>query len=151
MLAWVAAVVRAVVWVVAGECNRMKLAVPSSDSGGLKDLVGEHFGRVPNYTLFDTETNEVAIVKNTSEHAGGTGYPPEILAPAGAEAMLCGGLGRRAIMMFQELGIMVYVGARGTVQDAIQMWKDGQLQAATDETACQQHAFRGEGRGDNCR
>jgi len=106
---------------------------------GLDERVGEHFGRVPFYTVVDTETNEVTAIPNTSEHMGGQGYPPEIMARAGVNVMLCGGLGRRAIMMFEQLGIMVYVGASGTVGEAVKMWKNGKLQAATDENACKQH------------
>ncbi|MDO9537930.1 MAG: NifB/NifX family molybdenum-iron cluster-binding protein, partial [Thermoplasmata archaeon] len=75
-------------------------------------------------------------------------YAPNLIAQHGAETMLCGGLGRKAIQMFEEKGIMVYSGASGTVADAINMWKAGKLQAATSETACQQHAFRGESHGD---
>jgi predicted Fe-Mo cluster-binding NifX family protein len=78
---------------------------------------------------------------------GGRGYPPEIIAQTGAEVMLCGGLGRRAIAMFEELGIMVYVGASGTIKNAIQMYENGKLQAATDENACAGH---GHGDGGEC-
>ncbi len=109
---------------------------------GLDENVGEHFGRVPCFTVYDTETKDVSILDNTSEHAGGKGYPPEIMHQAGVDVMLCGGLGRRAIMMFEEMGIMVYVGARGSIKDALDMWQNDQLQPATDKNACQQHAFR---------
>ena len=125
----------------------MKICVPTMGNRGLNEEVGEHFGRVPTYTLVDTETNEVTVIENTSEHMGGSGYPPEIIAQTGAEAMLCGGLGGRAIMMFEERGIMVYVGASGTVKDAVSMWQAGKLQQATDENACRQHAFRREDHG----
>jgi len=135
----------------------MLVCIPTMGKKGLDELVGEHFGRVPTYTLVETPTNKVKVIENTSEHGGGRGYPPEIIARTGAEVMLCGGLGRRAITMFEELGIMVYVGATGTVKDALQMWQDSKLLEATDENACKQHAFRGEGhghgnehQGDNC-
>ncbi len=121
----------------------MKVCIPTMGNKGINEYVGEHFGRVPTYTLVDTKTNEITVVDNTSEHTGGQGYPPEIIVQTGAEVMLCGGLGRRAISMFEELGIMVYVGASGTVKDALRMWKVGKLQPATDENACRQHAFRG--------
>lgn len=114
----------------------------------MDELVGEHFGRVPTYTLVDTENGDVRVIKNTTTHMGGTGYAPDLISQHGAEVMLCNGLGRKAIQMFEEKGIMVYVGAAGTVADAINLWKTGKLQAATSETACQQHAFRGEGHGD---
>ena len=85
----------------------MKVCIPTMGDKGNNEYVGEHFGRVPTYTLVDTKTNEVTVFNNTSEHAGGSGYPPEIIAQTGAEVMLCGGLGRRAVTMFEEIGIMV--------------------------------------------
>ena len=120
----------------------MKVCIPAMGDKGLEDSVGEHFGRVPFYTLIETETEKVEVLRNTSEHMGGQGYPPEILARAGVEVMLCGGLGHKAIRMFEDLGIMVYVGAYGKIKDSIDMWKNDKLHAATDENACKQHAFR---------
>ena len=125
----------------------MKVAVPTMGDRGLEELVGEHFGRVPTYTVVDTETNEVKVLINTSEHQGGSGYPPEIMAKAGVDVMLCRGLGRRAVAMFEEMGIHVYVGAMGAVKDAILQYQDGILEEATDENACRQHAFHDEGHG----
>ncbi|MFO8109659.1 MAG: NifB/NifX family molybdenum-iron cluster-binding protein [Thermoplasmata archaeon] len=125
----------------------MKVCIPTMGERGLEEQVGVHFGRVPTYTIVDTETGDVRVIKNTTTHMGGTGYPPDLIHDAGADAMLCDGLGRKAIQMFQEKGIMVYVGATGKVSDAIDMWEAGKLQTATSETACQQHAFRGEGHG----
>ena len=53
----------------------MLIGIPSMGKQGLNELVGEHFGRVPAYTLIDTETEQVKVVDNTSEHLGGKGYP----------------------------------------------------------------------------
>lgn len=122
----------------------MRLCIPTMGIKGLDELVGEHFGRVPTYTMVNPDTNEVNVIENTSEHMGGSGYPASLIAQKGIEVMICSGLGKRAIMMFEENGIMVYMGAHGTVRDAIKMWKDGGLQVATDENACEQHAFRKE-------
>lgn len=126
----------------------IKVCVPTMGKRGLDEQVGEHFGRVPTYTIVDIETNTIEIIENTSSHMSGSGYPPELIKQADTAIMLCGGLGRRAISMFEQLGIMVYVGARGTVKNTLQMYKKGQLQAATDENACRQHAFRGKGFGE---
>jgi predicted Fe-Mo cluster-binding NifX family protein len=125
----------------------MKICVPTMGDKGFEELVGEHFGRVPTYTMVDTETGKVQVVQNDTTHMGGTGYPPDLIQSHGAEVMLCGGLGRKAIQMFEEKGIMVYVGASGTVTEAINLWKAGKLQPATSESACQQHAFRSESHG----
>ncbi len=125
----------------------MKVCIPTMGDKGLNEQVGDHFGRVPTYTIFDTESNEVKVIQNTSIHMGGIGYAPELISKAGAQVMICGGLGRRAIGLFEEMGIMVYVGAQGTVSNTIKMWNDGLLAPATDENACRRHAFRGEGHG----
>jgi predicted Fe-Mo cluster-binding NifX family protein len=119
----------------------MKICIPTMGEKGLDETVGEHFGRVPTYTIIDSETNEIKVIPNTSHHAGGVGYPPEILARQGVELMLCRGLGRRAINMFEESGIDVFIGATGTVRDTIEAFKQNKLQKATSDDACRQHAF----------
>lgn len=119
--------------------NEMRVCIPTMGYKGMEEQIGEHFGRVPTYTVVDLETGEVKIIENTSEHMGGQGLPPEIIAGSGADILLCAGLGHRAISMFEELGIMVYVNAYGTVRDALLMLKDGRLQPATDENACKKH------------
>ena len=120
----------------------MIICVPTMGKRGLDENVGEHFGRVPTYTIVDIDTEKVKVVPNTSHHVGGSGYPPEIMANEGVNAMICRGLGRRAITMFKEIGIEVYIGASGTVKDAISAFKEDRLQRATETDACGQHAFR---------
>ena len=58
--------------------------------------------------------------------------------------MICRGLGRRAISMFEQMGIEVYIGASGTVRDTIAAFKQETLQKASEGDACAQHAFRDE-------
>ncbi len=118
-----------------------KICVPTAGRGGLDDSVGEHFGRVPTYTIFDTETQKVDIVDNTSEHAGGTGLPADILSNLGIDVLLCRGAGRRALDILGANGIEVSVGVDGTAGEAITAWKEGSLSSASKEDACQQHAF----------
>jgi len=119
-----------------------KVCVPTATHGGLDDLVGEHFGRVPTYTIYDSETGTVEIVDNTSEHAGGSGLPGEILSGLGIDVLLCSGLGRRAIGILTGNGIEVSVDMSGTAGEAIEAWKKGNLSEASEEDACQEHAFR---------
>jgi len=108
----------------------MRVCVPSAGPGGLDDLVGEHFGRSPTYTIYDTETGAVEILPNTSEHMGGAGLPAELLAQAGVEVVICAGLGRRAIGLLSQNGIEVCTGATGTVREAIRAWREGRLGGA---------------------
>lgn len=117
----------------------MRVCVPTEGQGGLDDRVGEHFGRCPTYTIYDTETGEVEILPNTSEHMGGAGLPAQLLAQAGVDVVLCAGLGRRALALFEENGIEVRTGASGTVREAIEAWQAGRLPGAE---ACDRHLFR---------
>jgi len=124
----------------------MKVGIPTNGEKGLQETVGEHFGRVPTYTIVDIEKGDVKVVPNESHHMGGKGYPPELLAKEGVTVMLCRGLGRRAISMFSDFGIDVYIGANGTVEDAIDAYKKGNLTKANEGDACEQHAFRDYGK-----
>lgn len=117
----------------------MKVCVPTLGDKGLIEQVSEHFGRAPTFTIVDVDSDDVQVVPNRSEHMGGVGLPPEHLADAGVEMMLCSGLGPKAVKMFEAFGIEVFVGAEGTVQDAVEMWKNGRLAMATDENACKMH------------
>lgn len=119
----------------------MRVCIPTEASGGLDDRVGEHFGRVPTYTIMDTESGEVEVLPNESEHMGGSGLPPELLAQAGVDVLLCAGLGHRAMALFEEQGVMVYIGAHGTAREALERWKGGELRPATDEEICREHKF----------
>jgi len=122
-----------------------KVCIPTNGPGGLDDSVGEHFGRVPTYTIFDTEAGDVQVAENTSSHMGGAGYPADLLASLGIEVLLCNGLGRRAIQMFSEHGITVCTGVSGTARDAIESWTGGGLSAAGESDACMRHEFHDHG------
>ncbi len=100
----------------------MKVSVPCMGKGGSDDAVSQHFGRAPAYTVFDTETGEYSVVmKNGSEG------PADLMAGAGVNVMLCGGIGQGAIVMLQQRGIDVFLGASGTIKDAIDAWESGSL------------------------
>jgi len=120
----------------------MKICIPTMGENGLNNLVGEHFGRVPTYTIVDLDTDDVKVIPNTSHHMGGQVDPPEIMAREGVNIMICQGLGRRAITMLEEFGIEVEIGATGTVKDAVAAFRQGRLQKASMNDACGKHAFR---------
>jgi predicted Fe-Mo cluster-binding NifX family protein len=117
----------------------MNIGIPTMGDRGMDEVVSDHFGRAPTYTIVDIDTESVRTIENRSEHMGGVGKPPEALAKEGVNILLCSGLGPRAISMFQDYGIVVYVGATGTVRDALAMWREGSLQPATSENACKEH------------
>ena len=118
-----------------------RICIPTATNGGLDDSVGEHFGRVPTYTILSTDTQQVEVVPNDSEHTGSTGLPADILSALGIDVLLCKGAGRRALDIFANHGITVCIGVDGTARDAIAAWDAGSLNPASEADACQQHAF----------
>jgi len=87
------------------------------------------------YTLVDPDTDEVTVIPNTSEHRGGVRVSPEFLSKTGTHVMLCSGIGPKAVHLFEQFDIDVFVGA-DTVRDVIEAWQQRRLMEATDENAC---------------
>ena len=117
----------------------MKIGVPTMGDSGLEEEVSRHFGRAPTFTLIDTENDEIEVIPNTSEHAGGTGKPPQKMEEKNVDVMLCSNLGPRAIRMFEDAGIEVYLNAGDTVEKALERWHSGELDQATEDGACEEH------------
>lgn len=117
----------------------MKIAIPSMDDSGLQAGVADHFGQASFFTLVDPDTGEVSAQVNDGHHQGGRQTPAGLIAEAGASVVLCSGLGRRAVSFFAEAGIEVFMGAEGTVQDALEEYRQGKLPVATEAAACPGH------------
>jgi predicted Fe-Mo cluster-binding NifX family protein len=117
----------------------MKIAIPT-DGNRLEDMVAQHFGRCENYLLLDENGRLSRILKNTSEHMGGTGLPPELLKKNGADVLICAGLGPRAIELSAQVGLKVFTGPPVSASELFSMWKSGKLREATAESACKHHS-----------
>jgi predicted Fe-Mo cluster-binding NifX family protein len=121
------------------EKQRMNIFVPVLAEKGLESPVSPHFGPANSFAKVDSETNELTFVQNTGTHHGAALTPPEILGKAGANVVLCGGLGSKPVQLFEQQGIQVFCQASGTVADALKAYKGGTLPEATDANACQEH------------
>jgi len=117
----------------------MKICVPTMGGGGLDEQVCEHFGKAPTYTIVDTDTSDLKVIENTSEHMGGVGKPPDLILSAGADTIVVSGLGQKAVARFEALGIVVHIGAGGTVRDAIRALGEGALPRASSANVCREH------------
>ena len=116
-----------------------KYAIPVEKNLGLHSIIAQHFGRAPAYAIVTDDKELLSTVENVSDHFGGTEKPPELLKNKGIDILLCGSLGPKAIKQFENFGIEVFVGAKGTVEETIDLFKAGQLSMATDENACKEH------------
>ena len=118
----------------------MKICIPTLNQNGLESTLSSHFGRANVFAIVDDETNEIRFIQNTGQHHGGGMTPAELIRNEGVHVVLCGGLGVKAVRLFEQQGIHVYNQASGTVNEALKAYKAGTLPEATDATACQEHA-----------
>lgn len=117
----------------------MKIVIPTNSKKGLKDSIAEHFGRCKTYTFLDENGKIVEIIDNTSKHMGGTGLPPELMKKHKANILLCKGLGFKALELFKQFDIDVYVSHVKTVKEIFELWKNKKLRKAGSDDACKEH------------
>jgi predicted Fe-Mo cluster-binding NifX family protein len=120
----------------------MRIAVSADNSNGLESIVSPHFGRCPYFVLVNVEGDRVGEVREVDNPFYGNHQPgqvPGFIASLGANVMLTGGMGGRAIMFFQEYGIEGVTGAYGTVRQSVERYLGGQLKGAAPCRESQAH------------
>ncbi|HNS52298.1 MAG TPA: NifB/NifX family molybdenum-iron cluster-binding protein [Anaerolineae bacterium] len=123
----------------------MRIAVSAESKEGLNSVVAPHFGRCPYFVLVDLADGQVEAVGDVDNpyYAGHEpGQVPAFVASLGANVMLTGGMGGRAIMFFEQFGVEGVTGAYGTVRQAIERYVGGQLRGAAP---CKESAEHGHG------
>ncbi|MCG3257785.1 MAG: dinitrogenase iron-molybdenum cofactor biosynthesis protein [Candidatus Heimdallarchaeota archaeon] len=113
----------------------MKYAVPLDNNDHWNSIVGQHFGHVPYFAIWDEETDTINMIENRSDHKGGVGLPMEFLADK-CNGVFCKGAGARAVALGAQLGLQVYMGAVGTLKETIDFFKEGKLHKATHDDGC---------------
>jgi predicted Fe-Mo cluster-binding NifX family protein len=111
----------------------MKVVV-SSTGQGLDSKVDPRFGRASTFVLTDTDTGETVSADNSggANAAQGAGVQAaETVSRLGAECLITGHCGPKAFRALRAAGIEVYSGASGTVADAIEELKSGELRLMT--------------------
>jgi predicted Fe-Mo cluster-binding NifX family protein len=120
----------------------MRIAVSADNKNGLESVVSPHFGRCPHFVLVDLDGEMVGEVREVDNPFYGNHQPgqvPGFIASLGANVMLTGGMGGRAIMFFQEYGIEGVTGAYGTVRQSVERYLGGQLKGAAPCKESQEH------------
>jgi predicted Fe-Mo cluster-binding NifX family protein len=118
----------------------MKVCIPTENDKGMESIAFSHFGSAPYFILHDTETNETETIQNRDQHhAHGACHPMQALNGRSVNTVVVGGIGRRAVMGLNEMGITVYRSTDGTVQKNIDGLVNGTLEELTVDNACTQH------------
>jgi len=128
----------------------MRIAISVDDDNGLSSVCSPHFGRCPFFALVDVEGLDVRalqIVPNPFYPNHEPGQVPGFIHSQGAQVMLTGGMGGRAIALFQQYGIEPVTGAAGTVRHVLEAYLGGSLSGAEScrESVAHGHAVEAPG------
>ena len=120
----------------------MRIAVSADNKNGLDSVVSPHFGRCPHFALVDLDGHDVKEISEVDNPYFGHHQPgqvPAFINSLGADVMLTGGMGGRAIMFFQQFGIEGVTGAYGTVRQSVERYLGGELKGAAPCKESQEH------------
>jgi len=110
----------------------MRYAIPVN--GG---MLAAHFGHCEGFSVFDVDDDSHEILSREFVPSPGhaPGVLPAFLAEQGVSAVVAGGMGSRAVSLFEENRIEVYLGApEGDAEDIIAAFIEGTLEAG--ENVC---------------
>lgn len=125
----------------------MKIAV-SSTGNNLDTQVDPRFGRCMTFMIVDTDTMKAEPVTNSSvnsAHGAGIGAAQKV-ASLGVKAVITGHVGPNAHMALSGAGVDIYTVSQGTVKEAIEKFKNGELPKVKSPTVGG-HFGQGRGRG----
>ena len=118
----------------------MKICIPTQSKNGKDSNVNEHFGSAPYFTIYNTEDKSLEFIENTNaHHSHGMCHPMTALREQNIEAVICGGMGFRALQKLNQQGIKAYKATTGTVEEIISQYESDAITELTVENACNQH------------
>ena len=122
----------------------MKIAV-SSSGNNLDSQIDPRFGRCAYFVVVDTENMDFEAFDNESIALGGGAgiQAAQFVASKGAKAILTGNVGPNAVKTLAAAGVAVFVGQNGTVEEAIERYKKGNLQSTSTPNVTDHYGMGG--------
>lgn len=119
----------------------MRVAIPTNSPGGLDATISPHFGRCEVFTVVEIRNGEIVgsdTIINRGTHFGFGKTPAEILASSNVDAILTQGMGPKAMQLFAQRGIAVYMTSAKTVKEAVNELVEDKAKLASLEDACKE-------------
>ncbi len=107
------------------------------------DFVSAHFGRCPCFTIANVEDGKIIskeIVDNPGHQPGSI---PQFLHKKNVNCIIAGGMGTKAMGLFNEFGIQVIIGVSGKIDGVIDKLLNGTLEGG--ESLCKPGSGKGYG------
>ena len=124
------------------------IIVAAEDACGFDGEVSGHFGRCPFFLLAESEGRTATVSQVVPNPHVGTHQPgavPGFVRDLGADVIIAGGMGPRAIEMFHGFGIDVATGVTGSVAMVLGAYLRGEHHgvescAGTHPSGCREHS-----------
>ena len=125
------------------ECNECvkKAGYPVIDVKG-EHIMFQHFGKTSQFKLYDIENNEIKESQVVGTEGLGHGALAILLSNMNVDVLICGGIGRGAIMALSGSNINVVGGVTGDCDAAVKAYLAGTLTPDAEATCGYSH--------DNC-
>ncbi len=119
----------------------MRICIPVKENNGVQSRTYGHFGSAPWFIIYDTESNEIEEVANNNEHhEHGRCNPLSSLHSYNLDAMITGGIGRRALDKIHAAGMKVYRAEHNdSVESVVRLFIDNKLPEVTLKDTCHHH------------
>ena len=112
--------------------------------------VFQHFGHTEQFKVYEVRDGVVTDTAILSADGRGHGALALLLGNAGADVLICGGIGAGAQVALSEAGISLYAGVHGDADEAVSALLEGKL-AYDPEANCDHHGHHHHENGeDSC-
>lgn len=108
----------------------MRVAFPTND----RATVEEHFGHAKEFAFANVKEGKVVSTDYLTPPPHEPGVIPAFVGEKKATVIITGGMGGMAINLFKQQGIDVILGAKGTINETLQTYIQGEL--ASTGSAC---------------
>lgn len=111
----------------------MKICI-TSDGNNIDSKVDPRFGRCQYFIFIDTDSLAFEAVQNPNINSmGGAGIQSgQFVSEKHVKTVLTGNVGPNAFKTLQAAGVDIVTGVTGTVKEAIEKYKKGELKATKD-------------------
>ena len=115
----------------------MKIAI-SAAGPSIEDLVDPRFGRCACFLIIDSVTLKFEVIENSSKNlSGGAGIEAaQRVADQGVTHVLTGRCGPNAEKVLSAAGINIVDGCEGTVREAVERFRSGDVSSAQQPPVC---------------
>jgi predicted Fe-Mo cluster-binding NifX family protein len=122
----------------------MKICVTAA-ADNLQAAIDPRFGRCAYFIVVDTDNLEFKAIANPNlDFSGGAGIQSaQLVASEGVAAVVTGNAGPNAFQTLSALQIKVYIGASGTVSQAIADYQAGKLQELNSPSVAAHNGMEG--------